>query len=149
MISPSRHSNSLRNANDLIIDGGAVSGGIGGIGSGGIGGGVVGVGTVIGGGIGGRGGVGPGVGNRSHSLPSCGYEKIRIRFGPRLICDHRQFVSEDAPLVPVTCQVFAHPRLQVKDVSWIYKVPGMEVPEYCVVTTGAIKWANQRKLFRA
>ena len=83
---------------------------------------VVGGGANGGGRGGGDGGLGPSVGNRSHSLPSCGYEKIRIRFGPRLICDHRQFASEDAPLVPVTCQVFAHPSLQVKDVSWIYKV---------------------------
>ena len=56
----------------------------------------------------------PNYSNNSLPLPTCGYERINVRFSPRMECPEKQWVRREDPKYAARCNIFSYPSIALK-----------------------------------
>ena len=52
--------------------------------------------------------------NNSLPLPTCGYERINVRFDPRMECAERQWIRQEDRKYSAKCNIFSYPSVTLK-----------------------------------
>lgn len=56
--------------------------------------------------------------NSTQPQPSCGWPKINVRFGPKLICPAVEAIRMDAPFFNLECKALSNPPIEASAIDW-------------------------------